>query len=184
MKKSEFKFHKPTLNTVRTTVVDYVIIAVGAVLYALSVVVFTSPNNIAPGGLTGIATMLNFMFSLPIGTLIFLMNIPLFIWGAVENGLNFLTKTIIGTAFEAVDMVVEPVGGCLNRILMSRLYKYDAALEAPSTRFYILPWRLNRRNGHNCAEYPQAYAVYFNGQYHNDCGFCNSDYGVLCVQQC
>ena len=62
MKKSEFKFHKPTLNSVRTAVVDYVIIAVGAVLYALSVVVFTSPNNIAPGGRTGIATMLNFMF--------------------------------------------------------------------------------------------------------------------------
>ena len=102
MKKSELKFHKPTLNTVRTAVVDYLIIAVGAVLYALSVVVFTSPNNIAPGGLTGIATMLNFMFSLPIGTLIFLMNIPLFIWGAVENGLNFLTKTIIGTAFVSV----------------------------------------------------------------------------------
>lgn len=102
MKKSEFRFHKPTLGSVRTAVVDYVIIAVGAVLYALSVVVFTSPNNIAPGGLTGIATMLNFMFSLPIGTLIFLMNIPLFIWGAVENGLSFLTKTIIGTAFVSV----------------------------------------------------------------------------------
>lgn len=102
MQKTKFKFHKPSLNTVRTAAIDYLIIAVGAVLYALSVVVFTSPNNIAPGGFTAVATMLNFMFSLPIGTFIFLMNIPLFIWGAIENGLNFLTKTIIGTAFVSV----------------------------------------------------------------------------------
>lgn len=102
MQKPKFKFHKPSLNTVGTAAVDYLIIAVGAVLYALSVVVFTSPNNIAPGGFTAVATMLNFMFALPIGTFIFLMNIPLFIWGAIENGLNFLTKTIIGTAFVSV----------------------------------------------------------------------------------
>lgn len=102
MQKPKFKFHKPSLNTVGTAAVDYLIIAVGAVLYALSVVVFTSPNNIAPGGFTAVATMLNFMFALPIGTFIFLMNIPLFIWVAIENGLNFLTKTIIGTAFVSV----------------------------------------------------------------------------------
>lgn len=102
MQKTKFKFHKPSLNTVGTAAIDYLIIAVGAVLYALSVVVFASPNNIAPGGFTAVATMLNFMFSLPIGTFIFLMNIPLFIWGAIENGLNFLTKTIIGTAFVSV----------------------------------------------------------------------------------
>lgn len=81
---------------------DYAIILVGSIVYALSVVVFTSPNNIAPGGLTGVATMLNFLFNLPIGTFIFVLNIPLFIWGAVENGIAFLTKTIVGTAFLSV----------------------------------------------------------------------------------
>lgn len=102
MKKFDLKFSKPTFETVRTTSFDYLIIAAGAVLYAMSVVIFTSPNNIAPGGLTGVATMLNYMFGLPIGTFIFLMNIPLFIWGAIENGVSFLTKTIIGTAFVSI----------------------------------------------------------------------------------
>ena len=59
---------------------DYLVILAGAVLYAISVAMFTSPNNVAPGGLTGVATMLNYMFSLPIGIMIFVMNIPLFIW--------------------------------------------------------------------------------------------------------
>ncbi len=98
---------KPTFSEIRTSVFDYIIIALGSIVYALSVVIFTSPNNIAPGGLTGISTMLNFLFGLPIGVMIFVMNMPLFVWGAIENGFSFLTKTIVGTAFVslAIDLL-------------------------------------------------------------------------------
>lgn len=102
MKKTRFSLKKPNISDVKTALIDYPVIAVGAVIYALSVVIFTSPNNIAPGGLTGVATMLNYLFGLPIGTFIFIMNIPLFVWGAIENGINFLTKTITGTAFVSI----------------------------------------------------------------------------------
>lgn len=102
MKKFDFKFTKPSFDQVRTAIFDYVVITIGASLYALSVVIFTAPNNIAPGGLTAVATMLNYMFGLPIGLFLFLMNIPLFVWGAIENGVSFLTKTVIGTALVSV----------------------------------------------------------------------------------
>ena len=39
----------------------------GSVLYALSVNIFTAPNHIAPGGVTGVSTLLNYLFQLPIG---------------------------------------------------------------------------------------------------------------------
>lgn len=81
---------------------DYAVIFLGAIVYALSVVIFTAPNNIAPGGLTGIGTVLNYLFDMPIGVVIFVLNIPLFIWGAIENGFSFLTKTIGGTAIVSV----------------------------------------------------------------------------------
>ena len=42
------------------------------------------------------------MFSLPIGIMIFLMNIPLFIWGFIENGKGFLTRTLVATALVSV----------------------------------------------------------------------------------
>lgn len=93
-------------SNIHTTVIDYAIIACGAFIYGVSVVMFTSPNNIAPGGLTGAATMLNYLFKLPIGTMIFVMNIPLFIWGAVENGTKFLTKTVVGTALVSISIDV------------------------------------------------------------------------------
>ncbi len=89
-------------NKALTAVTDYLIMFIGAVMYAASVNTFTSPNNIAPGGLTGVGTMLNHLFDFPIGIVILVLNIPLFIWGAVENGRKFLTKTIVATVMVSV----------------------------------------------------------------------------------
>ena len=86
----------------KNSITDYFIIALGASLYAASVAVFTSKNNIAPGGLTGVSTMLNYLFSLPIGAMIFLMNIPLFLWAFFKNGRGFVIKTMTGTALVSV----------------------------------------------------------------------------------
>ncbi len=110
MKKFKRRFKKPTFAQLRTAGFDYFIIAMGSVVYALSVAIFTSPNNIAPGGITAISTMLNYMFGVPIGLFIFLLNIPLFVWGAIENGVSFLTKTVIATAFVSVAIdVLAPI---------------------------------------------------------------------------
>lgn len=81
---------------------DYLIILLGGVTYATSVVIFTSPNNIAPGGLTGIATLLNYLFAFPIGTFILIMNVPLFFLGYKVIGKGFLAKSIMGTVFASV----------------------------------------------------------------------------------
>ncbi len=93
---------KTAKRVFKSTFADYILIFAGAIIYALSVVVFTAPNNIAPGGLTGVGTVLRYLFGLPIGTTIIVLNIPLFIWAAVENGFSFLTKTIVGTLFVSV----------------------------------------------------------------------------------
>ena len=83
-------------------IADYLLIFIGSILYAVSVRVFTAPNEIAPGGLTGIATILNSLFSLPIGIMVIAMNIPLFIWGAAEIGPRFLIKSAIATVLSSV----------------------------------------------------------------------------------
>lgn len=97
-----FSAHRKVEALMKNSFSDYIIIALGAVIYAASVAVFTSQNNIAPGGLTGVATMLNYLFSLPIGAMIFVMNIPLFVWAFFDGGKGFLIKTIAGTALVSV----------------------------------------------------------------------------------
>lgn len=65
---------------------DYGLMISGSFLFTLAVDMFNVPNNIVAGGVTGISTILNSLFALPIGTMNIIINIPLFIWGAVENG--------------------------------------------------------------------------------------------------
>ncbi len=156
------KFSKISANkfySAKILVLDYIIIIFGAMIYALSVVVFTSPNNIAPGGLTGISTMLNFLLSFPIGITIFALNIPLFIWGAIENGLAFLTKTITGTALVSIfidvfalflpsysgdTMLASIFGGILNGVGLGLVFYRGGSTGG----FDIVALNLNKRFPH------------------------------------
>lgn len=89
----------------RMKFLDYLIIFVGCVLYALSVVIFTAPNNIAPGGVIGISTMINYLFEfLPIGTLTLMLNVPLFVWGGLALGWKYLGRSLLGSAVSSVLM--------------------------------------------------------------------------------
>ena len=83
---------------VRAVLTDYLVMTVGAAAYALSVSFFTAPNSIAPGGVTGIATLLNHLMLVPIGATALILNIPLFIWGVIENGTRFIFRTVIASA--------------------------------------------------------------------------------------
>ncbi len=65
----------------------------GSVIFAIGVNTFTTPNDIAPGGVTGIATMLHSMTGIQMGTLTFLLNIPLVILGLVVLGKRFTINT-------------------------------------------------------------------------------------------
>ena len=89
-------------DRVKRYVVDYLVMILGAAAYALSVDFFTAPNNIAPGGVTGIATMLNYLFFTPIGAVSLALNIPLFIWGVIESGVRFMIRTVIAVIMVSI----------------------------------------------------------------------------------
>lgn len=78
-----------------TFLLDILVMAVGAVIYSVSVNVFTAPNHIAPGGITGFATVLNYLFGTPIGFVAFLINVPIILWAIFEIGYKLVTKTMI-----------------------------------------------------------------------------------------
>lgn len=82
--------------------VDLLFFFVGSALYALSVNFFTAPNDIAPGGATGLATLANYLFGLPIGVGILLVNLPLFALAIWLLGGSFTVKTIIATVMMSV----------------------------------------------------------------------------------
>lgn len=93
---------KPNKPKIASILLDAVFIIIGSALFAVSVNMFTAPNNIAPGGLTGLGTIINYLTGLPIGTVILLGNIPVFIWAYFETGFRFLTKTIATTLVSSI----------------------------------------------------------------------------------
>lgn len=75
---------------------DVVSIIAGCALYAASFAFLTYPNSIVSGGLTGIAQILNLLTGLPVGVMVMVMNLPLFIVAWKKFGVRFIIYSLIG----------------------------------------------------------------------------------------
>lgn len=83
-------------------IVDYVMITLGSFLAAIGLGVFMVEAAVVPGGVTGISMAINFIWpTLSVGVLIWLLNIPLFIWGIAELGNSFGRRTFFGFSTNA-----------------------------------------------------------------------------------
>ncbi len=80
---------------VGTLALDIMLCALGTLMYSASVVCFIQPMQFVPGGLTTLAIMVNhFLPFLPVGMLVFLLNVPLFIASWKAFGFRFIAKTL------------------------------------------------------------------------------------------
>lgn len=89
-------------KSVKRRIYDYVMITAAACIYGVSISLFLDPNNLAPGGVTGIAVIINRLSGLPTGTGMLLINIPILIAGLWKFGLRFIVSTIYATLMCAV----------------------------------------------------------------------------------
>ena len=71
---------------------------VGCIVYAVGVYCFTAPNHIAPGGVTGLATLANYMWQVPIGLVTLLINLPLLLLAWKFIGRGFTVRTFVTVA--------------------------------------------------------------------------------------
>ena len=82
--------------------VDIITIISAAAIYSLGVHCFISPNDIAPGGVTGIAIIVSEWSPFKVGTLIFALNIPLMILGFIFLGKATMIRTLISVSMITV----------------------------------------------------------------------------------
>ena len=57
------------LSGKKSGILDLLFFLLGGCLCSLAVNMFTSPNNIAPGGLTGVGIVLRYLFHTPVGAI-------------------------------------------------------------------------------------------------------------------
>ncbi|MFY9413265.1 MAG: YitT family protein [Tepidanaerobacter sp.] len=80
----------------RALFLDYAQIFIGSLIAALGLTMFLVPNKLAAGGVSGIATVLHYVFDVPVGWTMLGLNIPLFVAGVALLGKSVGIKTIIG----------------------------------------------------------------------------------------
>ena len=81
------------------------LVILGTVAYSIGMTFFVNPHDLAPGGFTGVAVILNRAikalsasgFELDLGIIVFVLNVPLLVVGLIKFGKEFLVGTVFGT---------------------------------------------------------------------------------------
>ena len=95
-------------HTLSYYVKSYAVITLGSLLYALAYNIFYAPNLVAIGSLTGLGQVLNALIPvLPVGTTVFVMNVPLFFLGWKFIGGHLLVSSLYAMTFSsfAIDVM-------------------------------------------------------------------------------
>ena len=131
---------KKVVGKTTNRVKNYIILTVAALIYAVAVSLFLDPNNIAPGGVTGIAILVSRFIPITTGTVNLLFNVPIVLLGLWKFGWRFISSTMYAlamitvfiNAFEGYGAVTEDlliaavIGGALIGSALALVFKAGA----------------------------------------------------------
>ena len=87
----------------RNVLTQYLIITASCALYAVGFNWMFDPNHISVGGFTGLGQIINYLLpGLPIGTIVIILNVPLFVLGWRFIGKDFLFSSVYATAVSSL----------------------------------------------------------------------------------
>ena len=121
-------------------ILQYAGILAASALYAAAIALFLDPNHLAPGGVSGIAIIINQLTQIPTGTLVLIMNVPLMALGMWKLGFKFLLSTLVAVISSSIftnllapygPLTTDPLlaacaGGALLAVGMGLLFKLGA----------------------------------------------------------
>lgn len=90
----------------KQTIKEYILIAIGTFIVALGVYYFMVPENLASGGVSGLAIVINNYVTVPISLINFILNFILLIIGFILLGREFGGKTIFSVFFLSISMSI------------------------------------------------------------------------------
>lgn len=106
---------------------DFSLILAGALIQAAAIRLFLVPANLVSGGVAGAAQLINHYTGFPIGFMILVGNIPLFLLGwKYLGGKRFAVRTAVAVVFVSLftDLLVYvlPEGGLTQDLVLNTLY--------------------------------------------------------------
>ena len=99
---------------------EYFMMAIGSLIYSVGISVFLDPYELAPGGVTGLGIIFSYLSGLQTGTVIFLINLPILIFGWWRFGGKFIISTVYVTMLSslmmnAIEDYLLPVTGLITQ---------------------------------------------------------------------
>jgi uncharacterized membrane-anchored protein YitT (DUF2179 family) len=83
------------MQTLKKEFINYSFIIIGSFITSVGVVGFLIPNKIVTGGTAGLSIVFHYLFNLPTGVLMFLINFPLLLISIKYLGKKFAIRTIV-----------------------------------------------------------------------------------------
>jgi len=93
---------KTTKTTLRKRATPVFLIVLGCTINGLAYALFLIPHHFVPGGVSGLAIILNYFFKLPVGAMIIVLNIPIFLFGLRTMGKKYVLKSLVGMIVSSV----------------------------------------------------------------------------------
>jgi len=112
-----------------SSILDFALIAIGGIFQAIALRLFLVPANLASGGVSGISQLINHYTQWPIGLMVLIGNVPLFLFGwRFLGGRRFALRT--ATAVLVYSLVTDliprlhmlPANGITDDIFLNSLY--------------------------------------------------------------
>ena len=109
-KKNKNKIIKPLSDDWKKTLLCVVMVTISTIIYCLGVMWFLEPANLYSGGVTGIAQLITntslklFNITIPLGLIVFLINIPILIFGWKKVSKRFVICSVISIVLQTVLM--------------------------------------------------------------------------------
>ncbi len=103
---------------IKRTIIDYIYITIGAALTALSTALFLNPAKLAPGGISGISTIIYHLTGWNLGLIMLVLSIPIYIFGLLLFGKEYGLSTLVGSILLSVFTMI-----------WNKLFGYDGILD-------------------------------------------------------
>ena len=110
---------------------SYVMIGTGCFIMTVAMNMFLIPYKLAPGGVSGLSTVIFYMIKglIPVGMLMLIFNIPLFLLGYKSRGKQFLIRSLFGAVL--LSLLIDVTAPLFNWLIDEYFVKFDNAMATP-----------------------------------------------------
>jgi uncharacterized membrane-anchored protein YitT (DUF2179 family) len=93
---------KLSKKDLRRNLANLTLVVLGSAIMAVGYSLFLIPHHFVPGGVSGIAIIVNYFTRLPVGTLIMVLNVPVFIFGIRIMGRKYGLRSLLGMVISSL----------------------------------------------------------------------------------